>query len=74
MITDESIHTLEEADVSTDDDPFGRSREELAYLDKADFDWKLDMEDRIRGLTMTDDAKQAYDWLGSLASGKGVAS
>lgn len=48
MITDESIHTLEEADVSTDDDPFGRSREELAYLDKADFDWKLEMEDRIR--------------------------
>lgn len=48
MITDESIHTIEEADVSTDDDPFGHSREELAYLDKADFDWKLEMEDRIR--------------------------
>lgn len=30
-------------------DPFGHTREELDRLDKADFDWKLDMEDKIGG-------------------------
>lgn len=30
-------------------DPFGRTREELEWLDKADFDWKMEMEDRIGG-------------------------
>lgn len=32
-----------------DSDPFGRTREELERLDKADFDWKIEMEDRIGG-------------------------
>ena len=30
-------------------DPFGRTREELERLDKADFDWKLNAEDKIGG-------------------------
>ena len=30
-------------------DPFGRTRDELERLDKADFDWKLNAEDKIGG-------------------------
>lgn len=30
-------------------DPFGRTREELERLDAADFDWKLNAEDKIGG-------------------------
>lgn len=39
----------DECEIEDIGDPFGRSREELEYLDKADFDWKLEMEDRIGG-------------------------
>lgn len=40
---------FEDEDEIDGGDPFGRSREELEYLDKADFDWKLEMEDQIGG-------------------------
>ena len=30
-------------------DPFGHTRDELERLDKADFDWRIHMEDRIGG-------------------------
>ena len=37
----------------SDDEPdiFGRTRDELERLNKADFDWKQSMEDRIGGNT-----------------------
>lgn len=40
----ETAAAMEAAD---DRDPYGRAQEELDRLDKADFDWKLEAEDKI---------------------------
>lgn len=39
----------ETEDDDIEPDIFGRTREELEWLDKADFDWKQYQEDRIGG-------------------------